>query len=166
MVLAGGEGRASVLWFRIVGFILVYAGRRKVRASLEARRREIEDAVAEAQRKKAAAEAKREEFEARLAQLDDEVERIRTEAKQTAEEERDRIVAEAKAKAESVRRDTKFQIEQRFKQMKEDLTGEAITAAVAAAEAMLKDKTTASDQQRLADAYLTELEVAAREVTP
>ena len=82
---------------------------------------------------------------------------LRTELKKAAEAERDRIVQDAETKAALLRKDTKFQIEQRMKQLREDLTRETVLAAVRAAEKVLADKTTAADQQRLADAYLAEL---------
>jgi F-type H+-transporting ATPase subunit b len=78
------------------------------------------------------------------------------------EAERDRIVAEAEKKASRLRKDAEFVIAQRFKQLREDLTKEAVESAVVAAEAVLREKATPADQTRLADGYLTRLaEVAA-----
>lgn len=156
-IFADGKFRASLVSFGLLVALGVYFLRQKIRAGLSARKREIEEAVAEANRVRAEAEAKKAELEQRLARLDDELATVRTELQKAAEAERDRIVQEAETKAALLRKDTKFQIEQRMKQMREDLTRETVLAAVRAAEKVLADKTTAADQQRLADAYLAEL---------
>ena len=57
-----------------------------------------------------------------------------------------------------MRKDTEFQISQKMKQLREDLKQEAALAAVASAEAILREKVMASDQARLADEYVTQLE--------
>ena len=83
------------------------------------------------------------------------------------EAERDRIVAEAEKKASRLRKDAEFLIAQRFKLLREELSREAVESAVAAAEAVLRDKANPTDQTRLADAYLARLnEVAAEGAGP
>ncbi|MFW6049593.1 MAG: hypothetical protein ACODAU_00385 [Myxococcota bacterium] len=153
-------------WGPVVNFLAVllivvaFAGP-KVRSYLVERRREIAQGLDEAQRLKAEAEAKYEEYATRLDKLDQEMERIRQEMIKAGEAERDRIVAEAEAKAARMRRETGFVIEQQMKQLREDLTREAVQAAVDAAEKVLKEKITADDQQRLAEQYL---EIVGQEV--
>lgn len=154
---------ASLISFGILMMIIVGVGRRRVRASLENRRREIEEAVEEARRREEEAEAKRKEFEERLAQLDSEMEKIREEVVRAGETERDRIVEDAEAKAALMRKDAKFQIEQQMKQLREDLTREAVEAAVTAAAGILTEKTTSTDQQRLAQSYLEQVAATAKE---
>lgn len=156
-ILADGKFRASLVSFGLLVALGVYFLRQKIRAGLSARKREIEEAVAEANRVRAEAEAKKAELDQRLARLDDELALVRVELQKTAEAERDRIVQDAETKAALLRKDTQFQIEQRIKQLREDLTRETVVAAVRAAEKVLTDKTTAADHQRLADAYLAEL---------
>ncbi len=154
---------ASVISFSILMLILIGVGRRRVRAALENRRREIEEAVEEARRREEEAEAKQKEFEVRLAQLDSEMEKIREEVVRAGETERDRIVEDAEAKAALMRKDAKFQIEQQMKQLREDLTREAVEAAVTAAAGILTEKTTSTDQQRLAQSYLEQVAATAKE---
>ncbi|MCZ7682689.1 MAG: hypothetical protein M5U28_29400 [Sandaracinaceae bacterium] len=76
---------------------------------------------------------------------------------QAGEAERDRIIAEAEARAARMRKDAQFVIDQQMKQLRTDLTREAIEAAIAAAGAVLAQQTGAADQQRLADEYLGKL---------
>lgn len=97
--------------------------------------------MAEAARLKAEAEAKQREFQSRLERLDDELDAIRTDMVKAGEAERDRIVAEAEKKASRIRKDADF-IAQRFKQLREDLTKEAVESAMVAAEAVLREKAT------------------------
>lgn len=141
-------------------FFLFKKGR-AVPKALEARRREIEEHLAEAQRLKAEAEAKKAEYAERLEALDSQLESLRGEMVRAGEQERDRIVAEAESKAASIRKDVEFTIQQRMKQLREDLTGEMARAAVAAAEEVLREQTKPADQQRLADEYLKSLADAA-----
>lgn len=162
-ILADPNFRASLVSFGLLVLLIYVGARRKIRAALESRRREIEDAVAEARRREEEAEAKRKEFEERLERLDAEMENIRQEVIKAGEEERDRIVQEAEEKAALMRKDAQFQIEQRMKQLREELTAEAIEAAVAAATELLAKGMTAEDQRRLAQDYLQSVAAMAEE---
>jgi len=71
--------------------------------------------------------------------------------------ERDRIIADAQSKAERMRKDAQFLIDQQMKQLRIDLTREAVTAAVDAAEKVLREKASPADQERLAREYLQRL---------
>ena len=57
-----------------------------------------------------------------------------------------------------MRKDTSFMIEQQMKQLRKDLTREASSAAVLAAQDLLQKSTTDDDQDRLAEAYLDRLD--------
>jgi F-type H+-transporting ATPase subunit b len=157
-----GELLGSIVNFLILFGIFVWVIKTKVNPSLAAKREAMQEAMAEAARLKAEAEAKQKEFQDRLSRLDDELDAIRGDMVKAGEAERDRIVAEAEKKASRLRKDAEFVIAQRFKQLREDLTKEAVESAVVAAEAVLREKATPADQTRLADGYLTRLaEVAA-----
>jgi F-type H+-transporting ATPase subunit b len=82
---------------------------------------------------------------------------IRHDMVKAGEAERDRIVAQAEEKAARMRKDTSFLIEQQIKQLRKELTQQAANAAVLAAQELLQEKTTASDQDQLAEAYLNRL---------
>ena len=157
-----GELWGSFLNFFILFGIFFWVIKTKVNPSLAAKRQAMQDAMAEAARLKAEAEAKQREFQSRLDRLDDELDAIRADMVKAGEAERDRIVAEAEKKASRIRKDAEFLIAQRFKQLREDLTKEAVESAMVAAEGVLREKATAADQTRLADVYLARLnEVAA-----
>ncbi|MCB9629343.1 MAG: ATP synthase F0 subunit B [Sandaracinaceae bacterium] len=159
-----GELFGSIFNFLILFGIFVWVIKTKVNPSLAAKREAMQEAMAEAARLKAEAEAKQHEFQSRLDRLDDELDAIRADMVKAGEVERDRIVAEAEKKAARLRKDAEFVIAQRFKQLREDLTKEAVESAMVAAESVLREKATAADQTRLADGYLTRLAEVATEV--
>jgi F-type H+-transporting ATPase subunit b len=132
--------------------------RKKGNPALAERRKEVENELAEAQRLRAEAERRHMETATRLEKLDQEMVQIRGEMIKAGEAERDRIVAQAEEKAARMRKDTSFLIEQQIKQLRKDLTKEAASAAVLAAQDLLQKSTTDSDQDRLAEAYLDRLD--------
>lgn len=82
---------------------------------------------------------------------------MRREMKKGGLAERDKIVADAAARSEKLHAEARFLVEQQMKQLKDDLTREAIEAAIGAAEKILKERTQAADQERLANEYLERL---------
>lgn len=149
------EFQGAVLNFLLLVGIFAWAVRRKVNPFLVERRRQILESLEEATRIKGEAEAKHKEYTDRLAKLDAELAQIRADMVKAGEAERDRIVAEAERKAASLRHETEFLISQRMKSLREELTRESIEAAISTAERVLTEKTTADDQRRLAQGYLT-----------
>lgn len=151
----------TVVTFGFLIALLVFGYNKSGAPALQNRRREIEEALADAQQKKAEAEALRKEYRERLDKMEDELARIRKEMVQTGEAERDRIVAEAESKAATMRKDVEFQISQKMKQLRDDLTTETALAAITAAEALISAEAVPSDQSRLAEDYLTNIAEAA-----
>lgn len=145
---------AAALNFFVLLLLFHWKGTPAIAAFLKSRRKNVEDALNEAAEMKAAAEAKQKEYQERIAQLDVEIAKLREEMIKTGEAERDRIVAEAEQKAARMRRETEFTIEQQLKQLRIDLTREAVEAAVRGARTELEKQASDSDQQRLAKGYL------------
>lgn len=143
-----------LIWLAIVVFLL----RKPLMTHLQNRRLAVLEGIEQSKRLREAAEQKHAEYSERLKNLDRELAKLRQEMIQAGEAERDRIVAEAEARASRMRRDAQFLIDQQMKQLKTDLTREAIEAAISAAEEMLAKQTAGADQQRLADGYLGTLE--------
>jgi F-type H+-transporting ATPase subunit b len=148
---------AGFINFAILIWILVKMGRKPLASFLVDRRATIEQEIAEASRLKKEAQAKHAEYEARLKALDKEIASLRQEMVDAGVAERDRIIADAQSKAERMRKDTQFVIDQQLKQLRIDLTRETVSAAVAAAGQELQKSTTSDDQQRLAREYLNRL---------
>jgi F-type H+-transporting ATPase subunit b len=138
--------------------LIAWVIRKKGNPALAERRKQVEAELEEAQRLRAEAEKRHMETATRLEKLDQEMVAIRTEMIKAGEAERDRIVAQAEEKAARMRKDTSFLIEQQIKQLREDLTREAASAAVVAAQDLLQQSTSDADQDRLAEAYLDRLD--------
>lgn len=155
--------QGALVNFTLLVLAFVYFGGKKIRAALEERRDRVAAELAEAKRLREEAEAKHALYQKRLLSLDAELESIREDMIKAGEAERDRLVAEAEKKASSMRREAEFLVEQRMKQLKEDLTREAVVAAIAAAEKVLAEKTTPDDQARLSKAYLARIGQVAKE---
>ena len=148
---------ASIVNFLLWLAIVVYLARKPLAAFLTGRRLAVEEGLIEAGQLRDAAEAKYEDYAQHLAHLDEELEKLRGDMIHAGETERDRIIAEAETRAARMRRDDEFVIDQQMKQLRTDLTREAIEAAVTAAQTPLEKQIQAGDQTRLAEAYLGDL---------
>ncbi len=147
----------SFVNFAVWAGLVLFALGKVVPPFLRKRRAAIVDGLEEARQLEDAAEAKHAEYTERIENLDAELARLREEFKRAGLEERDRMVADASLRAEKMRAEARFLIDQQMKQLREDLTREAVEAAVAAAEKILRERSTTADQQRLADEYLARL---------
>lgn len=168
-----GEGPPPINWFEfgtktppfiamVINFAILvggyYAfGRKPIAAALQGRRDAIAGEIEQAQKMKLEAEARARTYQARLDKLEDELRMAREALVRTGEAERDRIVAEAEAKAERMRADAAFLVAQELKQIRQDLWRDALDSAVAAAEQLLARRVTSADHERLAEDYLVDL---------
>lgn len=153
----------QIIDFAVVVGVLVVFGRKPIAQYLATRRKNVAEALEEAQQLKAQAEAKEKEFRERLEHLNEEIDELRKEMVAAGEAERDRIVAEAESKAARMRRETEFVIEQQMKQLRVDLTKEAVEAAITAAREVLSRETGPADQERLSKLYLERLAATPKE---
>lgn len=143
-----------------------YFGKAPVAAALKERRDSIAKAIEDAQRMKREAEARAKLYEERLARLEDEVRAAREALVRVGEAERDRILAEANAKAERMRKGADFLVEQEMKQLRQDMWRSAVETAVASAENLLRQGVTPANQERLAEEYLRDLGTEAATIQP
>lgn len=157
-LLKSRDFQGTVFNFLVLVGLLTWVIRKKGNPALAARRAEVEKELAEAQRLRAAAEKRHNETATRLEKLDQEMLQIRGEMIKAGEVERDRIVEQAEEKAARMRKDTTFLIEQQVKQLRKELTHQAASAAVVAAQELLQQRITDADQDQLAEAYLNRLD--------
>lgn len=151
-----------VLNFAVL-MVIVYMGiRRVVNPSLAARRAAVETEIAEAKRLCDEAAAMHKEYTARLEGLEEEIAALRADLVKQGEAERDRIIAEAQARAERMRVEGVQAIEQEMRALREDLRREAVLAAVSAAEEAIRKNVSAADQVRLVDDFIAALELEAK----
>jgi F-type H+-transporting ATPase subunit b len=157
-LLRSPDFQGTVFNFLVLVGLLTWIIRKKGNPALAARRAEVEKELAEAQRLRTEAEKRHMETATRLEKLDQEMIQIRGDMIKAGEAERDRIVEQAEEKAARMRKDTTFLIEQQVKQLRKELTHQAASAAVVAAQELLQQRTTDSDQDQLAEAYLNRLD--------
>jgi F-type H+-transporting ATPase subunit b len=143
--------------FAILAFIYYRAGKKPITDGLNERADEIAKELIEAKKIKDDAVARAKEYEERLASLESELDKIKGEIVKTGEADRERIVREAEEKAERMRRDAQFMLDQEMKQLRNDMLAYTVETATAAAEQVLKAKVGAPDQDRLADEFLKQL---------
>jgi F0F1-type ATP synthase membrane subunit b/b' len=137
--------------------IYYYAGKKPISDGLKSRRDTVAKELDEAARIKAEAKAKLDEYTERLEKLDQELDRMKQELVVAGEKDRDRIVKEAEEKAERMRKDAQFLLDQELKQLRIDLLQYTVSAAAGAAERVLATKLSGADHDRLADEYLAQL---------
>jgi F-type H+-transporting ATPase subunit b len=152
-VLHNPELWTAALNFTLLLILLRRFGAAPVRDFLVGRRKTMEQAINEAAEAKRAAEAKLAEYNGRLATLDSELAKLRSDLVAAGEEDKKRIVAEAEESAIRTKRETESLVDQHAKQLQTSVRHDMVEAAVAAAEAMVRQKLAPGDQERLADAY-------------
>jgi len=161
----GGEHGASgmtLVWHALnllilIG-VLVYFARGPIAGYLNARRAQIEDGIQSAGRELAEAEKRLGACEQRAAQLDAELDEIRRVVREQAEGERDRLLAEARATGERIRRDAVAAAEQEVRHARERLRSETVDLAVKLASDILRSQVTDADRTRLVDDFVQSVE--------
>ncbi len=139
---------------------LYFAARKPIRHAIQQRRAGILAGIDAAQKMKQEAERELAGYEARLAEIESEIERIKTEMREAAEFERQQVLREARERARRMERDAGHLIEQEMKAVRESLLRDTARTAFASAEEALKRHLSAADHQRLADEYANALGAA------
>jgi F-type H+-transporting ATPase subunit b len=144
---------AALINFSLLIWVLRKLGKQPLSEFLKTRRSEMAKNMAAAAEMKAKAEAVFKEYTARLAQLDTELAKLRSDIERAAEEDKQRIVAEAEENARRLKRETEALIDQYGKALGAQVRREMVDAAVSAAEKILRENINESDQQRIAERY-------------
>jgi len=168
---AEGGGHAAegneTLWqgvnLLIVLGLLFYFARKPVAQFFADRRTRIETDLGSAAELLEQAEARNASIGRRLVDLDAEREEIREETRRRAEEESERILAEARLAAERIRGDAGLAIEQELRRARRELRKEAADLALELAGGLLREKVTDTDRERLVDEFVTRIEASAQE---
>ena len=152
---------AMLLNSAILYYLLIRLGKKPISDALKSRKANILRGMEEAGKMKAEAQAQLADYEQKLANVDQEIERVRKDMRASGEAERKRILSEAKEKRTRMERDAQTLIGQELKAARESLQADLTRAALRSAEASLRSKLTAADQSRLAEEYLSGIKVAA-----
>jgi F-type H+-transporting ATPase subunit b len=149
----------AAMFANLVILLAIYYkyGKGPISDGLKSRRANVAREIEEATRMFKEAEARAAKYQEKLSHLETELKETRDALRAAGEGERDRLVREAEERAVRMEKDATFLVEQELKQLRVELTRDAVETAVAAAEELLRKRITASDQERLAEDYLTEL---------
>jgi len=158
-----GGGHAMLLVWQTVNFVLLlavlaYFARKPIQNFFASRRTGIGASLDEAASLLAEAERRYAEWQRKLIDLDRDLERIRTEGHQRAQDDRELILAEAQAAAERIHKNAVATIEQELRRAQAELRNEAAVLATEIAERILREKLGDSDRDRLLDEFITRVE--------
>lgn len=159
---AHGPGWVPTDTYRLLHFIVLAGGlfyllRKPVAQALGARVKGIEDQLSDLEAQKAAAEQQLAEYNQKFAQLEKESAGIVAEYVRQGEEAKARILKEAEAAAEKLKAQAQKNIESEIQRVKVQLQEEILDNALSKAEALIKEKINADDQEKLVDEYLAKV---------
>ncbi len=140
----------------LYGFLFRVA-KKPLRNALKNRKTTILRGMEEAARMKRDAEARLADYEEKLAQIDQAVERLRSEMRAAAEAERAQILEEARARQKRMEADAHALVAQELAAARDSVRSEMVLAAMSSAAATVKQSVRADDQQRFADEFLAGL---------
>lgn len=142
--------------FLFFGLILFFV-RRPMLDTLRTRALGIRNTIITAAKHRDEAKEQHEEVTARLQALQDEIAKMRAEAKEDAKAESERLVARAHEEAERIAQTAQRNIRDEVARARLELRRDAVELAVQLAENTLKEAVNAEDQKRLANDFLTRL---------
>jgi F-type H+-transporting ATPase subunit b len=158
-----GGGLSEHLWpavnLVILIAVLVHFARKPIRDYFASRRGEIQSELKGAAEQLSEAEATYSKWQRRLVDLEAELQEIRATSSQRAEAERDKILSDAQATAERIRRDASVAVEMEFRRAREELREEATQLAIELATERLEREVTDADRDRLLDEFIDRIEV-------
>lgn len=143
--------------FLIVAGLLWWKALPPAKAALRARTERIAKEIDDAAKASTDADARLNDVQTRIANAENERQRILVEARQTAEALKAQIVARADADAESIKTRAVTDIESSKQQAISDLQAEVATLAIGAAEAVIAQNLDAGTQAGLIDRYIDQV---------
>jgi F-type H+-transporting ATPase subunit b len=162
----GGESGATVLWhaFNLVLLLGVigYFAREPLQRFFATRRRDIEQNLERAAAVLSDAEQRLADWTRRMASLDTEVAGLRSDARERAEAEGRRILADAEVAAERIRRDAGLAVEQEQRRARDTLRKEAADLAIELAAGLIRAQVNDADRARLVDEFIQRIQTAPR----
>ncbi len=166
------EGWTAHIWgvpmiaWQIANLILVialfiYLLRKSGPLFFRGRADQIRSQLEKATRDKEDAEARLKEVEAKMARLNDEVAAIEQASRQAAEADKARVLAEADAMRERIRKETADEIDRRLVEARRELQAYAADVVVALATEALTKGITDADEERLRNEFLSRMKEGA-----
>lgn len=150
------------LGFRVLNFIvlliiLVKFGAKPIGAGLAARQKRIKDEIEELEAKRTAAEKSYRDFEAKLATVEKDIDKIVEKAVAQAELEKVKIIERAELAAADIKRQAEMAVQKEVMEAKRSLKNDVAEKAAAMAEALIVKNLTAGDQVKIVEDYLAKV---------
>lgn len=150
------------LGWRIVNFIalmiiLVKFGAKPIGAGLAARQKKIKDEIETLQQKRAEAEKSYNDFQAKLATVESEIDKIVERAVAQAEIEKVKIIERAEKAASDLQRSAEMAIQNEVIEARRTLKNEVADQAAVMAEQLIVKNLTADDQVKIIENYLAKV---------
>jgi F-type H+-transporting ATPase subunit b len=145
---------ASLINFAVLGLILYRFGRKPLTEALAKRKHTITADIDAATRLLEDAEARLEDYEEKLENIAATRTEMLADYASQAEAEKKQILAEAEERRARMQRDAELRVEQELAAVREELLREAVLAASAAAETLVRKQISRADHDRMAADYL------------
>lgn len=123
---------------------------------------QIKTALDEAAKLRKQAADRLDEYQSKLAKADAEIKAMVEGLRTDAEADKQRILASAERQAAQMKRDAETRIAAEIELARASLTREVTVAATAAAEKLLREKMTATDQQQVINTFISGVQAAAQ----
>lgn len=149
--------------FKVVNFLILMAILIKFLSKplgsfLKNRQAKVRQALEDAEKARAEAEKRMEDYEKRLAHMDEEIEKIHHILREEGEKEKARIIREAEQMAEKIKDQAHVTAQQEIRVAQRILRQETADLAVRLAEEILRKSMTESDQKKLVEEYVDQME--------
>jgi F-type H+-transporting ATPase subunit b len=118
---------------------------------------EITEKIAEGTRAREAAERQRQEIQAKVANLESEIQQLRIQAKRDAEAEAQRLRATGRAESEKIELAARVEIEAAARAGRQELKALGARLSIQLAEAMLRQELTPQAETKLFHSFVAEL---------
>jgi len=150
----------TVVWQVINFFVLLFILRRflfkPVFRVLDARRQQIEDALADAANKQAEAEELKKRYEAQIATQKEEADRLIVEAKRTGEQIKNEIVSDARKKATTILENAETEITAEKRRVMQSLFKDLADYSVDLTARLVKKTMDKTTHAKLVEEVITE----------
>jgi F-type H+-transporting ATPase subunit b len=153
-----------MIWTVVMFFITLYILKRYVfgplSATIEKRRRQIEESIQEAESSRDEAVRLLEEYKTQLAEARKEADGLRDRGRRDGERERASIVSAAEGQRERILADTQQQVDAQSRAALASVRGDVADIALAAAEKVTRKTLSDADHRRLVEEALQEIDLA------
>jgi F-type H+-transporting ATPase subunit b len=162
---AAGEGEPWGIWLSVgrlfnlllIVVLLVVIARKPLSKFFAGRSDSIREQLAEAQKARADAEARLAEVQSRMSRLDDELKEIAGTAEKEAQEEYERMLAQAELDAEKIVERSRQEIEGMTRTAQHELRLHAAELSVKLAEEKIQNEISDADHERLLNRFVSKL---------